>query len=646
MAKHYIDGVHGDNVAGDGSEGNPYKTLTKGYTVAAADDWLMVQDAVYAESLLMMNKQVNVRGLGSSVWIDGEYIRDYGIRFDDLHNTSVVVQNIKLKNFMQAAFYHSTWNWLPAPGHTWGAVIQNCLVTDDDPLRRVPRVAYLKGSSLSHHSYLFENCHFERVCRITYTYNIYVHMRNCIFREYTIRYDGEDKCVLEAVGYPGAAGAGDVDITAFPPPYRDAANADYSIDPAGVNADKFIGGGWNDGNIGTQGGRAHTFSSESPMIDFDGGAGGDAWINDDRCYDPSFPGVTIVAGANDKMDFDEGAGELTATVTPGFYATGAGLTAQLMAALNAVGVATFVVTFLSYLHYRIESNGVALTLKIATGTNKAIAVWSDIGFSLVADKIGGVSYDADYPVTVGASIAAGEGLELELSAAKGTNRLDFDEGGVELNATIADTVSNDPAVINAAVKAAMEVVGADTYTVTHCADGLYSRKYKIKKDSGGVFNLKWATGANSGNTCGAVLGYDVTLDDGGATEYLADRAATSGPVTQDASRRLAIDFAVEVDARLSRGLSPVIDKGAGSPEWRNIEWLELDDAGQQRYINAVNTVGAVLSRSVEARAHIVTFIQGVADAGLARNFTQVERDTEMNWEEQYLQVRASLREVI
>ena len=90
------------------------------------------------------------------------------------------------------------------------------------------------------------------------------------------------------------------------------------------------------------------------------------------------------------------------------------------------------------------------------------------------------------------------------------------------------------------------------------------------------------------------------------------------------------------------------ENSAGAMEWSGevLEWRELDDAGQQRYLNADNAVGAVLSRSVEARADIVTFVQGVADAGLARNFTQIERDTEMNWEEQYLQVRASLREVI
>lgn len=646
MGDHFIDGVHGDDVLGDGSEGNPYQTLNKGYTVAVDNDWLMVQNGVYGESLLMMGKALNVRGLGSSVWIDGEYIRDYGIRLDDLHDESIIIQGIKLKNFVSAAFYHSMWNWLPAPGHTWGVVIQNCLVTDDDPLRRVARAAYLKGSSSSYHSYLFENCHFERVSKVTYTYNIYAHARNCIFREYTSLYDGSDKCVREAVGYPGAAGAGDVDITAFPPPYRDAANADYSIDPVGVNAAKFIGGGWNDGNIGIQGGRAHTFTSESPMIDFDGGAGGSAWINDDRCYDPSFPSTTIILGTNDKLDFDEGAGELTGAIAAAVYNTGATLATAIAVALNAVGVATFVVTWLSYLHFRIASDGVALTLKIATGTNKAIAAWSDIGFSFVADKIGGVSYDADYPVTVGASTAVGEGLELAITAALANNKLDFNEGGIELNATVADTTSNNPITICAAIKTAMEVVGADTYTVTYCADGLYSRKYKIKKDSGGTLNLKWATGANTGNTCGAVIGYDITADDNGATEYLADKATTSGPVTQDPSRRLAIDFAIESDARLGRGLSPIINKGAATPEWRNVEWCELDDVGQKRYLNADNAVGTVLSRSLEARANILTFVQGLADTGLARNFTQIERDTEMNWEEQFLQVRASLREVI
>lgn len=87
-------------------------------------------------------------------------------------------------------------------------------------------------------------------------------------------------------------------------------------------------------------------------------------------------------------------------------------------------------------------------------------------------------------------------------------------GGAELTATLTeDTYTADE--LESAIKAAMEVPGAETYTVTYDPDtGLWTIA-----TAGAYLSVLWLTGTNTANSIGASLGFDVSADDSGALTY-------------------------------------------------------------------------------------------------------------------------------
>lgn len=110
-----------------------------------------------------------------------------------------------------------------------------------------------------------------------------------------------------------------------------------------------------------------------------------------------------------------------------------------------------------------------------------------------------------------------KGYFLITSANKG---IVFQEtSGVNLTANIVEGEYTSLTTFLTAVKAALEVAGASTYTVTQ---NNTSKKINILSDllgGGNVFKLMWT---NVASTAYDVLGYDNAADDTGASNYTAD----------------------------------------------------------------------------------------------------------------------------
>lgn len=93
-------------------------------------------------------------------------------------------------------------------------------------------------------------------------------------------------------------------------------------------------------------------------------------------------GHRILSNVNDSLDFNEGAGELQATLTPGGYSFSE-LAEVIETALNAVGANTYVVTTnRDGFNFTISANA-NFSLLAATGTRVGTGVWDTIGFSAV-----------------------------------------------------------------------------------------------------------------------------------------------------------------------------------------------------------------------------------------------------------------------
>lgn len=106
---------------------------------------------------------------------------------------------------------------------------------------------------------------------------------------------------------------------------------------------------------------------------------------------------TIASGINDKIDFDEGSGELTATLTSGSY-TGATLAAEIETRMEIVGALYTVSYSLSTGKFTIAKDTGTVILKWATGTNSATTVGIYIGFDIDTDDIAAASHVSDWPV--------------------------------------------------------------------------------------------------------------------------------------------------------------------------------------------------------------------------------------------------------
>ena len=99
-------------------------------------------------------------------------------------------------------------------------------------------------------------------------------------------------------------------------------------------------------------------------------------------------------------------------------------------------------------------------------------------------------------------------------------KLDFTDDSGTLVATITAKTYKHPADLASAIAQAMNDASPETYTV------LYSNstgKYTIATSTSALFSLLWSSGANTANTIGDVIGFDIS-DDTGSLNYDGDSA--------------------------------------------------------------------------------------------------------------------------
>ncbi len=123
-------------------------------------------------------------------------------------------------------------------------------------------------------------------------------------------------------------------------------------------------------------------------------------------------GYWKITTSNNKLDFDIGGGEVTATITVGEYST-ADLITEIETQMGVAGTPdTFTVAQTNGI-FSIGSDGSTLSLLRNSGSNLANSIWSTIGFGTDSDSTGAPTYEA-------ASIAlhTEEGLVIDLNTSE------------------------------------------------------------------------------------------------------------------------------------------------------------------------------------------------------------------------------------
>jgi len=96
------------------------------------------------------------------------------------------------------------------------------------------------------------------------------------------------------------------------------------------------------------------------------------------------------------------------------------------------------------------------------------------------------------------------------------NKIDFDEGGAELTATLTAS-TYDADTLATEIKTQMDAAGGLTYTVSYSDS---TNKFTIS--AGANFTLKWSTGTNASDSVADTIGFATAADDSGASTYTAD----------------------------------------------------------------------------------------------------------------------------
>ena len=138
------------------------------------------------------------------------------------------------------------------------------------------------------------------------------------------------------------------------------------------------------------------------------------------------------------------------------------------------------------------------------------------------------------PTSVAISIDAGElinanysfeGLEyfynpIEITAAN--KFLDFTDDDGTFAVSVAEKYYKDPNDLASALETAMNGATTQTHTVTYVDQGANACRFVVENTTGATLSLLWLTGANTANSIGATLAFDVAADDTGSLSYTSD----------------------------------------------------------------------------------------------------------------------------
>ncbi len=255
--------------------------------------------------------------------------------------------------------------------------------------------------------------------------------------------------------------------------------------------------------------------------------------------------ITISAGVNDKIDFDEVADQsgtivtnsLTATIPPGNYTDMDSLAKAIETSMETASATATNPNSIDYSvsynpdtsRFDIRENGSNLNelhLNWKSGANAATSAGATLGYYPLDDVI-------TYP-------SSDNSVQSSITIDDTNNRLDFEEvngSGVSsgtLRAIIPNgtyTTLTGPSGLAAAVKHAMETASAAsgnsvTYDVAYDDS---THKFTIQKNAAAPalneLHLLWNTGPDSTDSIGKTLGFDPASDDNGGagvTSYSSD----------------------------------------------------------------------------------------------------------------------------
>lgn len=127
------------------------------------------------------------------------------------------------------------------------------------------------------------------------------------------------------------------------------------------------------------------------------------------------------------------------------------------------------------------------------------------------------------------------------------NKLDFNDGGVLLATITVGTYT--PTELAAEIKAQMEAVSADTFTVSYSST---TGKWTIASN-GSTLTLKRNTGANVAQSFFPVIGFGIDADSTGALTYTSPKVAihTEEGMTFDLKVQTPVDYVAVVFSPLS-----------------------------------------------------------------------------------------------
>lgn len=158
------------------------------------------------------------------------------------------------------------------------------------------------------------------------------------------------------------------------------------------------------------------------------------------------------------------------------------------------------------------------------------------------------SADSEYPVSnlknpIRGKVWRSSSTAGTFTISSSNNKLDFNEGGGDLAATIT-TGTYTATTLATEIKTRLDAAGGDTYTVTYSTS---TGRWTISSD-GGTLSLLWDSGTNSSNTIGDSIGFTTSADDTGATSYTSDSVAihTEETITIDIGTTEDIDSIVAV----------------------------------------------------------------------------------------------------
>lgn len=171
--------------------------------------------------------------------------------------------------------------------------------------------------------------------------------------------------------------------------------------------------------------------------------------------------------------------------------------------------------------------GQATTFSPADSGHSSLSIWNYLGNGGAIELMTGarvtdmsVSFSAGELINCNFSMEGNSYKFNPVTITASNKYIDFNDGGGQENASVAEKTYKDPHDLAAAIQTAMDALTADNITVTYSDS---TGKFTLASD-GGTFSLLWNSGTNTANTMGATLGFSVAADDTGASSYTADNA--------------------------------------------------------------------------------------------------------------------------